>query len=71
MHISKQKIPDISDLTARAQQLGLFVHAYTLRADELPAEIGGIGNASRFLLHNVGLDGVFTDHPDQVIRALV
>jgi glycerophosphoryl diester phosphodiesterase len=71
MHLSKQEIPDISDLTARAQQLGLFVHAYTLRADELPAEIGGIGNASRFLLHNVGLDGVFTDHPDQVIRALV
>lgn len=70
MSITEQKIPDISELTARAQHLGLFVHAYTLRADQLPEEIGGIANATRFLARKVGLDGVFTDHPDQVIRAL-
>ena len=70
MSISEQKTPDISELTARAQQLGLFVHAYTLRADQLPGEIGGIANATRFLARKVGLDGVFTDHPDQVISAL-
>ncbi len=70
MSMTGQKTPDISDLTARAQQLGLFVHAYTLRADQLPEEIGGMANATRFLARRVGLDGVFTDHPDQVIRAL-
>jgi glycerophosphoryl diester phosphodiesterase len=70
MSITAQKIPDISDLTARAQQLGLFVHAYTLRADQLPEEIGGMASATRFLVQKVGLDGVFTDHPDQVIGAL-
>jgi glycerophosphoryl diester phosphodiesterase len=70
MSMTAQKTPDISDLTARAQQLGLFVHAYTLRADQLPEEIGGMANATRFLARKVGLDGVFTDHPDQVISAL-
>lgn len=70
MSMTAQKTPDISALTARAQQLGLFVHAYTLRADQLPGEIGGMANATRFLALKVGLDGVFTDHPDQVIRAL-
>lgn len=70
MRISDRGIPDISDLTALAQQHGLFVHAYTLRADQLPAEAGGIANTTRFLAREVGLDGVFTDHPDQVISAL-
>jgi glycerophosphoryl diester phosphodiesterase len=70
MNITEQKTPDISDLTTRAQQLELFVHAYTLRADQLPEEIGGMANATQFLARKVGLDGVFTDHPDQVISAL-
>jgi glycerophosphoryl diester phosphodiesterase len=69
MSTSPDETPDISDMTANAQSLGLFVHAYTLRADQLPAEIGGIENAAQFLANQVGLDGVFTDHPDQVIRA--
>jgi glycerophosphoryl diester phosphodiesterase len=69
MNISPDGTTDISELTTLAQQLGLFVHAYTLQADQLPVEIGGMENAARFLANQVGLDGVFTDHPDQVIRA--
>lgn len=67
---SDGETPDISELTDNAQQLGLFVHAYTLRADQLPEATGGIAGAARFLAREAGLDGVFTDHPDQVIRAL-
>jgi len=70
IQLSEEEAPDISGLTALAHQLGLFVHAYTLRADQLPAEAGGIENITRFLARKVGLDGVFTDHPDQVIHAL-
>jgi glycerophosphoryl diester phosphodiesterase len=70
MSIGPDGRPDISILTALAQRLELFVHAYTLRADQLPAEIGGMANAARFLVNEMGLDGVFTDHPDQVISAL-
>ena len=61
---------DISGLTALAHRFGLFVHAYTLRTDQLPPEIGTMRNAVLFLRGRAGLDGVFTDHPDQVIEAL-
>jgi glycerophosphoryl diester phosphodiesterase len=61
---------DISDLTATAQRLGLFVHAYTLRADQLPPALGGMPEAARLLVQDVKLDGVFTDQPDQVVAAL-
>jgi glycerophosphoryl diester phosphodiesterase len=60
---------DISQLTQLAKSMGLFVHAYTLRADQLPAHIDGLDRAMRILLA-AGLDGVFTDHPDQVHRYL-
>lgn len=61
---------DVPGLTALAQRLGLFVHAYTLRADQLPPGIDGMQQAVRLLVEDVRLDGVFTDHPDQVIRCL-
>jgi len=61
---------DISDLVTRAHELGLFVHAYTLRADQLPSSIGSMAEAVRILAGEAGLDGVFTDHPDQVVRNL-
>lgn len=64
------EITDISDLVALAQRLGLFVHAYTLRADQLPLDTGDIRQAVHFLKDQAQLDGVFTDHPDQVIQAL-
>lgn len=59
--------PDISDLVHLAHESGLFVHAYTLRADQLPPEAGDIRTAARLLFNEVGLDGIFTDHPDQVL----
>jgi len=46
------------------------VHAYTLRADQLPSSIGSMAEAVRILVSEAGLDGVFTDHPDQVIQNL-
>jgi len=61
---------DISGIVDRAHRLGLFVHAYTLRADQLPSGVGSIDSAVRTLVDRAGLDGVFTDHPDQVVEAL-
>jgi glycerophosphoryl diester phosphodiesterase len=61
---------DVSGLVSEAHELGLFVHAYTLRADQLPAGVGSMANAVRILVDQAGLDGVFTDHPDQVLRYL-
>ncbi|MCJ7816006.1 MAG: glycerophosphodiester phosphodiesterase [Xanthomonadales bacterium] len=59
---------DISKLTGLAHKLGLFVHGYTLRADQLPGEIGDMESAVALLINRVGLDGVFTDHPDRIRR---
>ena len=58
-----------SDLVNDAHRLGLQVHAYTFRADQLEniptfeklLEIGFIGT---------GIDGAFTDHPDKVVEFL-
>lgn len=57
-----------SGLVGLAHRAGLFVHGYTLRADQLPAEIGDMTAAVELLSDRLGIDGVFTDHPDQVIR---
>ena len=70
IEIDKNGSSDISELVELAHQNGLFVHAYTLRADQLPAELGGMSTAVKMLLDQTGLDGVFTDHPDQVIEIL-
>ena len=68
--INRNGSPDISSLVREAHQLGLFVHAYTLRADQLPPAVGTIADAVRILVDQVELDGVFTDHPDQVLQHL-
>lgn len=62
--------PDISDLVACAHQNELFVHAYTLRADQLPSDIGSIAEAMGILTQYTELDGIFTDHPDQALDFL-
>jgi glycerophosphoryl diester phosphodiesterase len=68
--IDGDRSSDISPLVAQAHALDLFVHAYTLRADQLPSSIDSLAEAVRILVEETGLDGVFTDHPDQVIRHL-
>jgi glycerophosphoryl diester phosphodiesterase len=70
IEIKEDGVVDISGLAALAQRLGLFVHAYTLRADQLPPALGGMREAVRLLVEDAQLDGVFTDHPDQVIGHL-
>ena len=65
-----QQPAEASGLAAEAHALGLFVHAYPLRADELPPRSGTMAAALRGLIEVAGLDGVFTDHPDQVKRHL-
>ena len=57
-------------LVPLAHGFGLVVHAYTLRADELPPGVGGMAGAVRLLVEDAALDGVFTDQPDQVLRYL-
>jgi glycerophosphoryl diester phosphodiesterase len=56
--------PVLSSLTSRAQALGLKVHPYTLRRDELPEGITTFEDLLDILINHLGVDGLFTDFPD-------
>ncbi len=59
-------------LVGDAHQAGLFVHVWTLRAESrfLPASYGGDMAAEVRQFAGLGIDGLFTDFPDQAVRAL-
>lgn len=53
-------------LAAEARALGLVLHPYTLRVDNLPPWAPSFEALLRLLCEGVGVDGVFTDFPDRV-----
>jgi len=53
-----------------AHSAGLDVHAYTFRTDALPTGFTTVETALQALVHDAGLDGLFTDQPDAVARFL-
>lgn len=53
-----------------AQRHHLAVHVYTLRADQLPKWAGDFDIALGAIFNDAGIDGVFTDFPDQVVDYL-
>lgn len=57
-------------LVADAHAAKLLVHAYTARADQLPPGVASFGDLLSLLFEKAGVDGVFSDHPDKVLRHL-
>ncbi|MHC8494580.1 glycerophosphodiester phosphodiesterase [Thalassospira sp. SM2505] len=53
-----------------AQRAQLLVHPYTLRADQLPKWAGDMNIALKAIFDDAGIDGIFTDFPDQVVQFL-
>ena len=70
LELSGENPGQSTGLIEAAHRHGLKVHAYTLRADQLPDAIETIDDAMYILREQLGLDGVFTDHADQVIHYL-
>ena len=58
--------PLLSNLTQHARALGMLVHPYTLRRDELPSGIDSFDELLDIVFRLAGADGVFTDFPDIV-----
>lgn len=56
-------------LVKEAHALGLKVHPYTFRADQL-AEFSSFNEMLEVLLFEANIDGVFTDFTDKVVRFL-
>jgi len=61
-------IPVATDLVRTAHELGLAVHPYTFRADDLPPGFASFDELVRYFVQDLGVDGLFTDFPDRVIR---
>jgi glycerophosphoryl diester phosphodiesterase len=57
----------VTDLVREAHALGLVVHPYTFRADALPAWAASFDELHQVFFVQVGVDGVFTDHPDRTV----
>jgi glycerophosphoryl diester phosphodiesterase len=56
------------DLVRRAHDAGLRVHAYTFRRDDLPEYARTLEELLELFFLDVGIDGVFSDHPDAAAR---
>lgn len=63
-----QSFPKPAAWIEQARQRGLVIHAYTLRADALPAFAPDVDAMHDWLVNVAKVDGVFTDFPDQMVR---
>jgi glycerophosphoryl diester phosphodiesterase len=59
-----------TSLVRDAHAVGLEVHPYTFRADSLPPGVASVEDLLRLALFDIGVDGVFTDHPDRAVALL-
>jgi glycerophosphoryl diester phosphodiesterase len=57
-----------SELCHWAHEVGLTVHPYTFRLEDLPPGFDSFGQLVGFFVHEVGIDGLFTDFPDKVLQ---
>jgi glycerophosphoryl diester phosphodiesterase len=58
----------LSDLTRLARDAGLRLHPYTFRKDDLPGYVRTLEELLELFATEVGVDGVFCDHPDVAVR---
>lgn len=59
-----------SDLAQNAHAVGLALHPYTLRTDDLPAWAKSHDHAMQVILFDAGADGLFTDFADLAVHYL-
>ncbi len=60
--------PILTDVVSTAHENALQVHVWTLRKDHLPKSVDSAEVLLSWLVQKAGADGVFTDHPDVVVR---
>ena len=63
--------PVSTGLLSLAHSFDLAVHPYTFRADQLPPGFETFEAAVQWFAETLGIDGLFTDFPDQAIQALM
>jgi glycerophosphoryl diester phosphodiesterase len=58
--------PNDAGVVARAHDVGLAVHPFTFRSDDLPPGFETFAELLRFAIDELSVDGLFTDFPDEV-----
>ena len=66
--VEGQGRPHASALAGDAHDAGLRVHAYTFRRDDLPVYARTLEELLGLFFTEIGVDGVFCDHPDIAVR---
>jgi glycerophosphoryl diester phosphodiesterase len=61
---TSDRVPRSTGLVEAAHAAGLFVDAYTVRADSLPDGFASHDELVRYCMEVLGVDGLFTDFPD-------
>lgn len=59
-----------NSLINEAHRLGLLVHPYTLRRDDLPPGVESLESLMTVLVDELEVDGLFTDFPDVLVKFL-
>jgi glycerophosphoryl diester phosphodiesterase len=57
-----------STVFTAARSLGLLIHPYTFRADDLPTGAASLEHLLAFFFHELQVDGLFCDFPDRAVR---
>ena len=60
--------PIFTDVIRQAHANAMQVHVWTVRADGLPPAVESVDQLLTWLVHDAGVDGVFSDHPDAVLK---
>lgn len=58
------------NLIEHSKSLGMEIHAYTFRADQIPPGMDSFETLIRTFQNQVGVTGLFSDHPDKVLKIL-
>ncbi len=59
-----------TNLVKQAHAVGLAVHPYTFRVDDLPPGFASFAELVRFCAFDLCVDGLFTDFPDKALESL-
>lgn len=60
--------PAVTELAEQARALGLHLHPYTFRRDDVPGYARTFEEWLEFFIVHVRVDGLFCDHPDAAVR---
>lgn len=70
LYVTEAGKQESSMLVENAHSLGLVVHPYTFRSDDLPEDFASFEALVRYCVVELGVDGLFTDFTDQVVDIL-